>query len=56
MRTVKQRPNDKPWITPVIKESIKKRQQAWLNNDLHQYNVYRNKVIKLQDSAPKILQ
>ena len=47
MRTVKHHPNDKPWITPVIKESIKKRQQAWLNNDLHQYNVYRNKVIKL---------
>ena len=46
-RTVKQHPNDKPWITPVINESIKKCQQAWLNNDLHQYNVYRNKVIKL---------
>jgi hypothetical protein len=47
MRTVKHHPKDKPWITPVIKESIKKRQQAWLNNDLHHYNVYRNKVIKL---------
>ncbi|CAB4001956.1 Hypothetical predicted protein [Paramuricea clavata] len=45
MRTVKHHPNDKPWITPVIKESIKKRQQTWLNNDLHRYNVYRNKVI-----------
>jgi hypothetical protein len=51
MRTVKHHPNDKPWITPVIKESIKKRQQAWLNNDLHQYNVYRNKVIKLSKRA-----
>ncbi len=39
--------NDILWISPVIKESIKKRQQAWLNNDLHQYNVYRNKVTKL---------
>ena len=29
MRTVKPHPDDKPWITPVIKESSKKRQQAW---------------------------
>ncbi len=26
MRTEKQHPKDKPWITPVNKESIKKRQ------------------------------
>ncbi|XP_028403413.1 uncharacterized protein LOC114526110 [Dendronephthya gigantea] len=51
MRTVKLHPNDKPWITPAIKESIKKRQQAWLNNDLPKFNVYRNKVIKLCKSA-----
>ncbi|XP_028411930.1 uncharacterized protein LOC114534656 [Dendronephthya gigantea] len=51
MRTVKLHPNDKPWITPAIEESINKRQQAWLNNDLPKFNVYRNKVIKLCKSA-----
>ena len=51
LRTVKQHPNDKPWITPAIREFIKKRQQAWLNDDLPLYKVYRNKVIKLCKKA-----
>ena len=51
LRTVKQYPNDKPWITPAIREFIKKRQQAWLNDDLPLYKVYRNKVIKLCKKA-----
>ena len=51
LRSVKQLPNDKPWITPAIREFIKKRQQAWLNDDLPLYKVYRNKVIKLCKKA-----
>ena len=45
--SVKKHPNDKPWITPLIKNTIKKRQQAWVKNDSQKYKVYRNKVIKL---------
>ena len=51
LRSVKQHPNDKPWITPAIREFIKKRQQAWLNDDLPLYKVCRNKVIKLCKKA-----
>ena len=51
LRTVQQHPNDKPLITPAVGESIKKRQQALLNIDLHLYKVYRNKVIKLCTKA-----
>ena len=51
LRTVKQHPNDKPWITPAIREFIQKHQQAWLNDDLPLYKVYRNKVIKLCKKA-----
>ena len=51
LRYVKQHPNNKPWITPAIREFIKKRQQAWLNDDLPLYKVYRNKVIKLCKKA-----
>ena len=54
LRTVKQYPNDKSWIT--IRESIKKRQQAWLNNDLPVCKAYRNKVIKICKKACQILQ
>jgi hypothetical protein len=39
--------SDKPWITSIIKETIKIRQQAWVKNDSHQYKVYHNKVINL---------
>ena len=28
--SVKKHPNDKPWITPLIKDTIIKRQQAWV--------------------------
>ena len=37
--------------SPAIREFIKKRQQAWLNDDLPLYKVYRNKVIKLYKKA-----
>ena len=47
MRSVKTHPRDKPWITPDIKSCIKKRQLAWVRNDVEQYNIYRNKVTKL---------
>ena len=47
MRSVKTHPRDKPWITPDIKSCIKKRQLAWVRNDVEQYNIYRNKVAKL---------
>ena len=49
--SVKKHPNDKPWITPLIKDTIKKRQQAWVKNDSQKYKVYRNKVIKLCKKA-----
>ena len=47
MCSVKTHPRDKPWITPDIKSCIKKRQLAWVRNDVEQYNIYRNKVAKL---------
>ena len=37
---------DKPWNTPDIKSCIKKRQLAWVRNDVEQYKIYRNKVAK----------
>ena len=49
--SVKKHPNDKPWINPLIKDTIKKRQQAWVKNDSHKYKVYSNKVIKLCKKA-----
>ena len=49
--SVNKHPNDKPWITPLIKDTIKKRQQAWVKNDSQKYKVYRNKVIKLCKKA-----
>ena len=47
MRSVKLHPRDNPWITPVIKDTIKKRQLAWAKSDSEQYKFYRNKVMKL---------
>ena len=49
--SVKKHPNDKPWITPLIKDTIKKRQQTWVKNDSQKYKVYCNKVIKLCKKA-----
>ena len=49
--SVKKHPNDKPWIPPLIKDTIKKRQQAWVKNDSQKYKVYHNKVIKLCKKA-----
>ena len=43
--SVKIHPIDKPWIT--IKDTVKKRKQAWVKNDSQKYKVYRIKVIKL---------
>ena len=45
--SVKIHPNDNSWITPLIKDTIKKGQQAWVKNESEKYKVYRNKVIKL---------
>ena len=47
MRSVKLHPRDNPWITPVIKDTIKKRQLAWAKSDSEQYKFYRNKVMNL---------
>ena len=47
MCSVKKHPNDKPWITSTIKDTIKKHQQAWVKNDSQKYRAYHNKVIKL---------
>ena len=46
MRSVKTFTRDKPWITPDIRICIKKRQLAWVRNDVEQYKIYRNKVAK----------
>ncbi len=51
MCSVKKHPSDKPWITPTIKDTIKKRQQAWVKNDSQKYKAYHNKVIKLCKKA-----
>ena len=47
MRSVKTYIRDKPWIAPDIKGCIKKRQLAWVRNDVEQYKIYRNEVAKL---------
>ena len=47
MRSVKLHSSDKPWITSDIKDSIKKRQQAWVKGELQQYKFHRNKVSQL---------
>ena len=49
--SVKKHPNDKPWITPLVKDAIKKRQQPWVKNDSQKCEVYRNKAIKLCKKA-----
>jgi hypothetical protein len=51
MCSVKKHPNDKPWITYTIKDTIKKCQQAWVKNDSQKYKVYHNNVIKLCKKA-----
>ena len=50
-RTVKVHPTDKPWMTPDIKATIKKRQRAWLNGNSDLYRLHRNKVMSLCKSA-----
>ena len=49
--SVKKHPNDKPRITPLIKDTVKKRQQALVKNYSQKYKVYPNKVIKLCKKA-----
>ena len=51
MRLVKRHPTDKPWITPEIKDAIKKRQRAWAKGNNHSYKIHRNRVIKLSKSG-----
>ena len=51
VRSVKLHPTDKPWMTAEIKDAIKKRQRAWVNSRSLQYNMYRNKVIRLCKGA-----
>ncbi len=51
MCSVKKHPNDKPWITSTIKDTIKKCQQAWVKNDSQKYKAYYNKVKKLYKKA-----
>ena len=47
MRSVKTYTRDKPSITTDIKSCIKKRQLAWVRNDIEQYKMYRSKIAKL---------
>ena len=47
MCSVKKHPKDKPWMTPTIKDTIKKRQQTWVKNDSQKNKAYYNKVKKL---------
>ena len=51
MRLVKRHPTDNPWITPEIKDAIKKRQRAWAKGNNHSYKIHRNSVIKLSKSG-----
>ena len=56
-RLVKPHPTDKLWITPEIKDTIKKCQRAWAKGNNHSYKIHRNSVIKLSKiRAPPILQ
>ena len=51
MRLVKRHPTDKPWVTPEIKDAIKKRQRAWAKDNTLSYKIHRSKVIKLSKSG-----
>ena len=51
MWLVKRHPTDKSWITPEIKDAIKKRHHAWAKGNNHSYKIYRNRVIKLSKSG-----
>ena len=51
MLLVKRHPTDKPWITPEIKDAIKKRQRAWAKGNNHSHKIHCNRVIKLSKSV-----
>jgi hypothetical protein len=48
---MKLHPTDKPWMTAEIKDAIKRRQHAWVNDFPLQYKSYRNKVNSLCKQA-----
>ena len=50
MQLVKRHPTDKPWITPEIKDAIKKSQRAWAKGNNHSYKIHCSRVIKLSKS------
>lgn len=52
-KVVKLHSQDKPWITPEIKDLIKKRQVAFAKNKIHLWRFLRNKVIRAIDKAKK---
>lgn len=47
LRYVKNYPMDKPWITPDIKDAIKRRQRAWVKGNFSNYTFYPRKASKL---------
>ena len=55
VRRVKVDTNDKPWITPEIKDLISKRQSAWSSGNSPMFKFYRNKVNVLCKKAHVVL-
>ena len=51
IRLVKHHPTNMPWITPEIKDAIKKRQRALAKGNTLSYKIHRNRVIKLSKSG-----
>ena len=53
-KVVRLHPQDKLWITPEIKDLIKKRQIAFAEKKIHPWRFMRNKVIRTIDQAKKL--
>jgi hypothetical protein len=45
--TVKRHTTDKPWVTDQFRRLVRCRQNAWRNNEMVRFRVYRNKVQRL---------
>ena len=46
LKMVRSHPNDKPWMTPHVKDLILQRQQAYFSSDHSLWRLLRNKVAR----------
>ena len=51
VRKIRMHPSDKPWMTPYIKSEIKRRQRAFVADDMPNYQALKLKVMELTRDA-----